>query len=158
MSIPGPLSDKNKKGDLFENVISELLSTVDGLRVVERNIDSGIEEIDLKVLNNNESGIWNQFERIIFIECKNWSSSVDSQEIRNFEGKMRNYFLHSGIFFSVNGFTGRNYKEGAFGQIKLRLNHEGFMIIPLDGTDLEEVFGTSDLSTKINEKWTDLIQ
>ena len=27
------------------------------------------------------------------------------------------------------------------------------MIIPVDGTDLEEVFGTLDLSGKINEKW-----
>jgi hypothetical protein len=150
------LSDKNKKGDLFEDVISDLITTVEGLRVTERNIDSGIEEIDLKVLNNNESGIWNQFEMIIFIECKNWLDRVDSKEIRNFEGKMRNYFLHSGIFFAVNGF--KNNRRGAIGQIKVRFKQEGFIIIPVDGTDLEEIFRTLDLSRKINEKWIDLIQ
>lgn len=152
------LSDRNKKGDLFEDVISDLMTTVDGLQVFERNSDSGIEEVDLKILNNNESGIWNQFERIIFVECKNWSNRVDAKEIRNFEGKIRNYFLHSGIFFAINGFKGRNYKEGALGQIKLRHQRERFMIIPLNGVDLEEVFRTLDLSTKINEKWIELYQ
>ena len=50
-------SDRNIKGDLFEDVISELITTVHGLRVYEKDSDSGIEEIDLKVLNNNKSGI-----------------------------------------------------------------------------------------------------
>ncbi|MGC1927363.1 MAG: hypothetical protein WA667_00180 [Candidatus Nitrosopolaris sp.] len=85
------LSDKNKKGDLFETVISDIITTVGGLMVTERNTDSGIEEIDLKILNKNESGIWNQFERIIFIECKNLHDRVKSLAIRDFEGKMRNY-------------------------------------------------------------------
>ena len=79
------------------------------------------------------------------------SKRVHSNEIRNFEGKIRNYFLHSGIFFAINGFKGRNYKEGALGQIRLRLEREGFMISPLDGADLEHVFRTLDLSAK--NKW-----
>ena len=152
------LSDPNKKGNLFEDVISELITTVDDLQVFERNSDSGIEEIDLKILNNNQSGIWDRFERIIFIECKNWSNRVGSDEIRNFEGKIRNHFLHSGIFFAINGFKGRSYKEGALGQIKVRLDREGFVIIPVDGTDIENVFRTLDLSGKIYEKWIDLYQ
>jgi hypothetical protein len=52
---------------------------------------------------------------------------------------------------------GRNNK-GALGQIELRLKREGFMIVPLDGIDIENVFKTLDLSAKINEKWIDLYQ
>ena len=57
----------------------------------------------------------------------------------------------------MNGFKGRNNKEGALGQIKLRLEREGFIIIPLDGTDIENVFRTY-LSAKINEKLIDIYQ
>ena len=58
----------------------------------------------------------------------------------------------------MNGFKGGNNKEGALGQIKLRLEREGFIIIPLDGTDIENVFRTLDLSAKINEKLIDIYQ
>jgi hypothetical protein len=58
----------------------------------------------------------------------------------------------------MNGFKGRNNKEGALGQIKLGLEREGFIIIPLDGTDIENVFRTLDLSAKINEKLIDIYQ
>lgn len=66
--------------------------------------------------------------------------------------------MHSGLFFAINGFKGTNNKKGALGQIKLRLEREGFMIVPLDGIDIENVFRTLDLSAKINEKWIDLYQ
>jgi hypothetical protein len=57
----------------------------------------------------------------------------------------------------MNGFKARNNKEVALVQIKLRLEREGFIIIPLDGTDIENVFRTY-LSAKINEKLIDIYQ
>jgi hypothetical protein len=53
--------------------------------------------------------------------------SLNAPEIRNFEGKLRNYFLHSGIFVAIQGYTG-NKKEGAVGQSMLRFKQEGLKI------------------------------
>jgi hypothetical protein len=61
------------KGKLLENVISDVLQLVPGLKIVGRNVNSGIEEIDLQVQNDSSLRIWKEFDRIIFVECKNWS-------------------------------------------------------------------------------------
>lgn len=151
-------TDYNIKGRLLEEVVSDLFALVPGLKIVGTDINSGIEEIDLQVSNDNSIGIWTEFDRMFFIECKNWSSRVGSNEIRNFEGKLRNFWLHAGIFIAINGFTGGNSESGAIGQNKLRFKQEGFKIILIGGNDLDEIFDSEDLSMRINEKWINLYQ
>jgi hypothetical protein len=146
------------KGKLLEQTISGLLSLVPGLKITGRDVNSGIEEIDLEIQNENSIGIWTEFERMIFVECKNWSDKVGSNEIRNFEGKLRNFWLHAGIFVAVKGFSGRDRENGAVGQNKLRFKQEGFIVILLDGKDLEDILNCQDISEKINEKWLNLYQ
>jgi hypothetical protein len=151
-------SNHTIKGKLLEQITSDLLSLVRGLEIRERNVNSGIEEIDIEVQNENAIGIWTEFERMIFVECKNWSDKVGSNEIRNFEGKLRNFWLHAGIFVAAKGFTGRNREDGAVGQNKLRFRQEWFIIILLDGNDLDDILNCQDISEKINEKWLNLFQ
>lgn len=148
--------DNYIKGKLFENVISDLLELVPGLKIVGRNVNSGIEEIDLMFQNDSSLRIWKEFDRMIFVECKNWSESVGSNEIRNFEGKLRNFWLHAGIFVAINGFTGRRGESGAIGQNRIRFKQEGFKIILLNGNDLNEILRSQDTSEKVNEKWLNL--
>ncbi|MDQ6862877.1 MAG: restriction endonuclease [Thermoproteota archaeon] len=144
------------KGKLLENVISDVLQLVPGLKIVGRNVNSGIEEIDLQVQNDSSLRIWKEFDRIIFVECKNWSDKVGSNEIRNFEGKLRNFWLHAGIFVAIKGFTGKGGEKGAIGQNRIRFKQEGFKIILIDGNDLNEILRSQDTSEKVNEKWLNL--
>lgn len=151
-------ANKNKKGKMFENVISDLLELVPGLKKVGKNINSGIEEIDLQVQNDSCLGIWKEFDRLIFVECKNWSDRVGSNEIRNFEGKLRNFWLHAGLFIAIKGFTGKNGEKGAIGQNRIRFKQEGFKIILLDGNDLDKILSSRDTSEIVNEKWLNLFR
>jgi Restriction endonuclease len=151
-------SNHTIKGKLLEQIISDLLSLVPSLKIIGKDVNSGIEEIDLEIQNENSIGIWTEFERMIFVECKNWSDKVGSNEIRNFEGKLRNFWLHAGIFVAVKGFTGRDRENGAVGQNKLRFKQEGFIIILLDGKDLDDILNCQDISEKINEKRLNLFQ
>lgn len=147
--------NSNVKGTLLECFTSELISLVPELSIIRRNHNSGIEEVDIEVLNDNGRGIWEEFEPKFFIECKNWHGKVDAAEIRNFEGKLRNYFLHSGIFVAIKGYTGNN-KEGAIGQSTLRFKQEGLKILLIEGKDIEDILNSEDLSVRLNEKWFNL--
>jgi hypothetical protein len=148
-------NNSNVKGALLECFTSQLISLVPELMVIRRNHNSGIEEVDIEVLNNNSRGIWEEFEPKFFVECKNWKRKVDAPEIRNFEGKLRNYFLHSGVFVAIKGYTG-NKREGAVGQNVLRFKQEGLKILLMDGKDLEDILNSQDLSARLNEKWFNL--
>jgi Restriction endonuclease len=148
-------NNSNVKGALLECFTSQLISLVPNLEVIRRNHNSGIEEVDIEVLNNNGRGIWEEFEPKFFVECKNWKRKVDAPEIRNFEGKLRNYFLHSGIFVAIKGYTG-NKREGAVGQSMLRFKQEGLKVLLMDGKDIEDILHSQDLSVRLNEKWFNL--
>jgi len=141
-------TDPNRKGDQLEEVVKDLIFLVDGLEVVGSNVDNGIQEIDVQVRNRNEENVWETvFDPMVFIECKNWSNSVKSKDVRDFEGKLRNSGLRAGILVSVNGLSG-NGLQGAWGAVKEALQG-GHKIIVLDGKDLEEIFACRDFSQKI---------
>jgi hypothetical protein len=41
------------KGRLLEQIISDLLSLVHNIKVIRKNVNSGIEEIDIEIQNEN---------------------------------------------------------------------------------------------------------
>ena len=117
--------------------------------------NSGIEEIDLQVQNDSSLRIWKEFDRIIFVECKNWSDKVGSNEIRNFEGKLRN-FGYMRVYLLLLKDLLEKVEKGAIGQNRIRFKQEGFKIILIDGNNLNEILRSQDTSEKVNEKWLNL--
>jgi hypothetical protein len=149
-------SNSNKKGVLFEQVVEEIVNLVPDLKVVESNINNGIEEIDLMVRNHNRKRVWADFDGLFFIECKNWSERVGSDDVGNFALKLQNNNINTGILIAIKGITGRGLTEGARGQIKTQLIKKNMKIIVLDGDDLEDIFRCRDVSDKIDEKYIEL--
>ena len=143
--------DKNQKGNLLEKSICELLQLIPGITILDIDSDSKIEEIDIIIKNKNTQGIWKRFESILFVECKNWSTKVSAKEIRDFEGKLRNYWLHGGIFVSIKGFKG-NERSGAKGQIKLRYMQEKMLIITIEDDDINRILNCHNIFQLIEEK------
>lgn len=147
-------TDSNTKGKLLEEVVQEIIQLVPNLTVTGSRSNNGIQEIDILVRNHNNNGIWNDFDSIIFIECKNWTSPVGSDEIRNFVGKLRTKHLNIGIFVSVSDITG-NRHTGARGQIQLELV-QGFKVLVLNAQDIEDIIKCTDVSDKVDEKFVEL--
>lgn len=148
--------DLNKKGELLESVVRNIIELVPELKVTGSDINNGIEEIDLQVRNHNREHVWGDFEGMIFIECKNWSKPVGREEIDSFKAKLLRSGIHAGIFVATHGITGKGM-EGAWGAIKMYLQ-EGFKIVVLDGKDIEEILNCKDVSTKVDEKFSKLYQ
>ncbi|MBN1762309.1 MAG: restriction endonuclease [Methanomicrobia archaeon] len=100
--------DKIKKGKLLEDFASLLFSFDEGLKVDSQNFRTKDEEIDLLLKNKFEDHFWVQLNSpYIFVECKNWSSKVGSDEIKKFKGKLEDHrnLCRVGFFISINGFT-----------------------------------------------------
>lgn len=96
------------KGKTLEQLMDLVFSSVDGLKVMERRVNTGDEELDLVLKNNLAKPFWTAFgSPFVFVECKNWSAKVGAKEIRDFEGKLLNHgnVTKIGIFVSYNGFT-----------------------------------------------------
>jgi len=55
-------ANRNRKGILLQQVIEEIINLVPGLKVVGRNINNAIEEIDIMVRNHNRRNVWNDFD------------------------------------------------------------------------------------------------
>jgi hypothetical protein len=89
--------------------------------------------------------VWADFDGLFFIECKNWSRRVGSDEVGNFVLKLENNNIKTGILITIEGITGRELMmEGGRGQIKAQLIRGIVKIVVLDGNDLEEIFRCRD--------------
>jgi len=151
-------SDSNEKGKLLEQVMKDIFGSVPGLKIVGSRIDDGIEEIDIQIRNYNHEHVWAEFDGMIFVECKNWSSPIGPKEIDSFKAKLERNGIHSGILVATTGVTGQPRKlEGSWGAIKMHLQ-KGYKIVVLEGRDLGDIFQCTDVSEKVDEKYVYLFK
>jgi hypothetical protein len=151
--------DKNRKGLLLEQTISEILALVSGLKVTPAtiNVVNDIQEIDILVRNYNKGkeNVWSNMDSVFFVECKNWSKKAGADILRDFKGKLDNKGLKSGIFVAPKGVTGRKKIYGADGQIDKFLQKD-VKIIVLDDNDLCDILNCKDITDKIDDKFIEL--
>jgi hypothetical protein len=106
------------------------------VRVVEKNLRTEEEEIDLVLSNGLSDPFWSTLTSpIIFVECKNWSKKAGVPELRVFESKMRDRaaICRIGIFVSRSGFT------STFMTRLKAIQADVGMIFAIDGIELAEL-------------------
>ncbi|MCW2983429.1 MAG: restriction endonuclease [Conexibacter sp.] len=128
------------RGDALESLVDALFRTEEPeLQVVEKNLRSELEEIDLVVANNLRDPFWNSLSSpLILVECKNWSEKPGVPELRVFESKMkdRGALCRIGLFVSLSGFA------STFLTRLKRVQEEGGIIFAMDGEDLETLISS----------------
>src|SRR3954454_13240804 len=79
------------KGRAFEDLIAWLFEQVPGVVVTARDELSaaGDQEVDVAFWNDQHPDGLRQFDPIILVECKNWSSAVSAHEVGWFLHKLR---------------------------------------------------------------------
>jgi hypothetical protein len=133
--LDGPVSGKSK-GDVLEDLMRAAFSIKPDLQVVQSNYLTGDEEIDLIVKNNVARPFWqNLGSSLIFVECKNWSTTVGAGEVRNFEVKLQNHapLVRIGVLVAPNGFT----REAA--SATKRASRGSYILTLVDRTALERL-------------------
>jgi hypothetical protein len=128
------------KGMRLEELVAALLELPDSkLPVLEKRLKHADEELDLVLRNDLEEPFWKSFNSpVILVECKNWSSRVDVNELRILETKMRdrNRICSVGIFVALMGFT------QPFLSRARDLQGQGLTIFPVDGDDVRNIIQT----------------
>jgi hypothetical protein len=131
----------DEKGRILEDLVEILFTKNNFLKISERNLHLGDEEIDLVLINNINRPFWLAFDSpLLFIECKNWKKPIGASELRNFEGKLSNHkkFVKIGFFVGLGGFT----KE-VISALK-RMSRDGQHIVLITREDIEG-FISSDI-------------
>jgi hypothetical protein len=87
--------NSTKKGKLLEEFLSRMISKDENFVVVERNLRTKSEELDIVLENSGKTQFYSQMGcPLILLECKNWSSKIGSKEIRDFAQKVQNRPRH----------------------------------------------------------------
>jgi len=102
------ITDKRKKGKVFEDFTKKLLVLEHGFLIDKPNKQTINEEIDILVQNKVTSTHWIMYgSPYIMVECKNKSEPIESKELRDFITKIENHsgYCTLGLFLSTSGFT-----------------------------------------------------
>ncbi|MEA1925390.1 MAG: phospholipase D-like domain-containing protein [Candidatus Altiarchaeota archaeon] len=126
--------DKHKKGKILEEFSRLFFSFDDGLVVDDVNLRTEDEEIDIVLKNKINDPFWQQLKSpFIFIECKNWSSKVGTDELKKFRTDVSDHgnLTNIGLFIAVNGFTkGINTQQ-------IRVVKDDKILCAVEGKDIE---------------------
>lgn len=107
---------------------------------VKRNVLTLHSENDLRVRSLIDSDpILELLGRYFLIECKNWSSPVDSKTIKNFISNVRFARCETGILISKNGITGSKTRDNAWFVVRAEYHKDNIIVIVLDRSDLKKI-------------------
>ncbi|WP_440005868.1 hypothetical protein [Halomicrococcus sp. SG-WS-1] len=131
----GPESDK---GDKLEDLAAMLISGVEFLNIRERNDRTSLGEFDIvaEYVGSRDITLFDDFNRFIPIECKNWGQSVGVGEVSKFINKMKASKSNLGIIFAQEGVSGEN--DGRFAKLLIDNHFQ-------DGSDIILIIRDDDL-------------
>ncbi|MFP2928170.1 response regulator [Pyxidicoccus sp. 3LG] len=134
-------ADRNRKGQLLEDLMVLLFRTVPGFIHVETRRKGPEEELDLFIRNEPSEPFW-AAERspYIIVECKNWSKPAGPNELVVFRDKMLNRGgrCRLGFFVAVGGFT-----EG-FSTRSATFRKDDLLVVPIGPAELDELVNAAD--------------
>jgi ActR/RegA family two-component response regulator len=133
-------ADRNRKGKLLEELVQLLFRATPGFGQVTTRLDNGIEEIDVQIDNRSEDPLWRGEGPYLIAECKNWSSTCGTPELRNFRGKLTAKFqrVRVGFLIAPGGFSDR------FGDDLRGHKQDELLVIPVDAADLARWIDADD--------------
>ena len=131
--------DTNRKGKALETLIATSFAGVEGFNVIDSNVNTQTEEIDVVIRNESKHPTWEKEGSLILVECKNWQSKrVGKNEFVLFKEKIENRAGRSrlGFLICVEEFAETVTKE------MLRSSKSNLLVVPIDGGKLRQLVGS----------------
>ena len=147
-------NDEKKKS--LEYLAEFLFGTVQGLKVIDRDLRSSAEEIDGLIRNESDEPFWRNLGNPFLVECKNWGVPVGAKEIRDLKGKMDSRGIRTAFLLAKSGVSGDDYRDARL-VIREALTG-GRYIVVLDDSDLQEMADGTPPSEKFRDKYEDLFR
>lgn len=148
----------NEKGKSLEQLSSYLFNCIDGIEVRETNINGPAEEVDLLLWNAKTVSVFEPWDNLISVECKNWSRPAGSNLIDSFATKIRLKHLTTGIFIATSGVTGDfvngdNQNKGAVYRLHEHLTRDGIRIVVIRMEDLRVLTDINDFLELVKDRF-----
>lgn len=125
--------EPQRKGKALETLIAAMFSSVEGFNVIDSNVNTQTEEIDVAIRNESTHPIWQKEGSLILVECKNWHSKrVGKNEFVLFKEKIENRAgrCQLGFLICTENFADTVTKE------MLRSSKNDLLVVPIDGEKL----------------------
>ncbi len=146
-----------QKGAALENVVEQTLCLFDGVGLIHRNVEDlpGSLEIDLVLYNHQVKGSGLPFlPPLLFVECKNWNSPVNTATLRAFTSKIHGMRLKFGLLVAANGITGNaNDVTAAHAHLRDTFKQDEEIILVITRAELCGVASTEELGALLREKF-----
>ncbi len=129
-----------EKGDSLEKFGKLfLVSPYFIFRKIKERTRSGEVDIIFEV-KQFQGTIFNEFNNILLVECKNWKANIPTKEVRIFSTKMMEAGANVGIILSKSQITGdKNLKSESWGYIKSLWDNNKWIIINFTEADIVQV-------------------
>lgn len=153
------VENPRQKGDLLEEFAELLFNEhIPDTEVLRVNSETGSEEFDLVLRNNQESAPWEDLSAIIMVECKNWNESVGANVVHTLNSKadILGANCTTGILLSWNGISGSEYEDAAHQRIR-ELKQQEFEVLHFDKDEMESMIETDTPNEIFDQRYIELI-
>lgn len=150
-------TEGRNKGKALEELVADLFTSLEGLRILKRNACLSAEELDLVIRNDLTTGFWRIAGSPLIVECKNWSGKVGAREISVLVDKLQALSpdARAGILVAINGITGDSYSDA---MLKIReARQRGRYVLVIERKDLEEAVSGVSLAQVIENKYEAMV-
>lgn len=146
------------QGNALEDLVCYVFQKLPGITVTRRNEKNAFrtEEVDVAFWNEQHVKGLSFLPNVILVECKNWSTTVGSEQVNWFDTKLKNRGLSFGILVASNGITGNDDDITDAHSIIAAALRESRQLIVITKDELLSLSDTSDLILMIKEKLCDL--
>lgn len=145
---------RTEQGRRYEDLVCYFLGAIPGVSVTARDQQNAFatEEIDIVFWNDRRPRGLHFLQEFLFVECKNWSSSVASQDVSYFVQKLRSRGLTFGLLIAANGITGLADDRTAAYAILASALQDGIRVVVLTNDDLLSVSTPPEIVDLIKTK------
>jgi hypothetical protein len=146
-------SDPRIRGRYYENLLTYLLEGVPGCQVERNSLNNyGTEEVDITVANQRLPLGLAILPELFLVECKNWSTPVDSTVLGYFVNVVVDRGCTLGVLAAANGITGRQEHRDRAYAIGASALVRGIRILVVTSEDLKRLTCTQDLVDLLHKR------
>jgi hypothetical protein len=147
------------KGKKLEELIRYVFEKIPGVEFYKCNIVNapGSEEVDVAFFNNKSARGLSFLENLLLVECKNWSSAVGANHVREFTTKLKHRACAYGVLVAANGITGdAQDRTAAHDAVRMALAVEKIRVIVITRAEVETWTDSSDIIDLFKRKLCEL--
>ena len=143
----------------MEELVRYVFERIPGVEFYKSNIvnNPGSEEIDVAFFNNKAAKGFAFLENLLLVECKNWSSPVGANHVREFTTKLEHRACAYGVLVAVNGITGdAQDRTAAHDAVRMALAVKKIRVIVITRAEIESWVNSTDVIELFKRKLCEL--